>query len=69
MLTFGSRRAGMVARAEQIVDRLSTCYVRESWHESFDRQRAAQFVESVRRFDENFDENDGECKHFRTMLD
>jgi hypothetical protein len=58
-------RAGMIARAEQIVDLLSDRYIREGWHESFDRQRAAAFVESVRRFDDN----DGECEHFRAMLD
>ena len=60
----GIDRAGMVARAEQIVDLLSNCYIREGWHELFDRQRAAEFIESVRRFDEN----NGECKHFTTWL-
>jgi hypothetical protein len=55
-------RAGMIARAEQIVDLLSNRYIREGWHESFDRQRAAQFIESVRRFDPNADD-----EHFMTM--
>jgi hypothetical protein len=32
-------RAGMVTRAEQIVDRLSNCYIREGWHESFNHGR------------------------------
>jgi hypothetical protein len=57
-------RAGMVARAEQIVDLLSNRYIRKGWNEAFDHQRAAQFVESVRRFDPS----DGECEHFTSML-
>ena len=40
-------RAGMVARAKQIVEILGCCYVREGWHEFFDKQHAGQFVESV----------------------
>jgi hypothetical protein len=45
-------RAACLARAEQVVKLLSTCYIREGWHESFDRDRAAQFIENLRTFDE-----------------
>jgi hypothetical protein len=58
-------RAGMVARAEQMVDFLGSRYIREGWQESFDRQRAAAFLESVRRFDPSAED----CEHFETMRD
>jgi hypothetical protein len=56
-------REAMVIRAQQMVDLLGTCYVREGW--KLDAERGAQFVESVR----TFDENDGDCPKFRTVLD
>jgi hypothetical protein len=56
-------REAMVARAEQLVGLLGNCYVREGW--KLDAERAAQFVESVRTFDENW----GECPKFRMTLD
>ena len=54
----------MVARAKQIVDVLGTCHVRDGWHFSFDRARAASFIASVAQFDEK----DGECEHFHAVL-
>ena len=40
--------AGKVGpRVLQIVEIPGSCYVREGWHQSFDKQRAGQFVESV----------------------
>jgi hypothetical protein len=56
-------REAMVIRAQQMVDLLGTCYVREGW--KLDVERAAQFVESVR----TFDENRGECPKFSVVLD
>jgi hypothetical protein len=56
-------REAMVIRAQQMVDLLGTCYVREGW--KLDAERAALFVESVR----TFDENDGDCPKFRIVLD
>jgi hypothetical protein len=56
-------REAMVARAEQIVELLGTCFIRQGW--KLDAERAAQFVESVR----TFDENDGDCPKFRMVLD
>jgi hypothetical protein len=56
-------REAMVIRAQQMVDLLGTCYVREGW--KLDAERGAQFVESVR----TFDENDGDCPKFRIVLD
>ena len=41
----------MVRRAEEIVDLLSTGYIREGWHESFDHERAARFLQDVRQCD------------------
>jgi hypothetical protein len=56
-------RDSMVIRAQQMVDLLGTCYVREGW--KLDADRAAQFVESVG----TFDEDNGECPKFRMVLD
>jgi hypothetical protein len=56
-------REAMVARAEQLVGLLGSCYVCEGW--KLDADRASQFVESVRTFDENW----GECPKFRMTLD
>jgi hypothetical protein len=44
-------QAAMVRRAEEIVDLLSTRYIREGWHESFDHDRAARFLQDVRQCD------------------
>jgi hypothetical protein len=56
-------REAMVARAEQLVGLLGRYYIRDGW--KLDAERAAQFVESVR----TFDENDGDCPKFRMALD
>jgi hypothetical protein len=52
-----------VARAQQLVEILGNCYIREGW--KLDGDRAAKFVENVR----TFDEHDGECPKFRMVLD
>jgi hypothetical protein len=41
-------RQEIVGRAQRIVDVLDGAYVREGWHETFDRDRAAKFVEAVK---------------------
>jgi hypothetical protein len=58
-------REAMVSRAQQIVDVLGRCYVREGW--KLDTDRAAQFVENVRTFDEK--REDGYCPKFEMALD
>jgi hypothetical protein len=47
-----SRAAG-VARARHIVELLSDRFIRDGWHESFDRERAARFIENMQTFDED----------------
>jgi hypothetical protein len=44
-------KAAMVRRAEEVVDLLSTRYIREGWHDSFDKDRAAKFLQDIRRLD------------------
>jgi hypothetical protein len=58
-----SRAAG-VARARHIVELLSDRFVRDGWHESFDRERAARFIENM----QTFDEEDGADPRFREIL-
>ena len=55
-------RAAVVQRAEEIVDLLSTRYIREGWHESFDRDRAAKFLQDVRQCDLSAEDVDREQK-------
>jgi hypothetical protein len=55
----------LVARAEQIVEFPGSRYIREDWHEPFDSQRAAEFVESGRRLDLSVDHRE----HFGMMRD
>jgi len=45
----GFDRAAILARAEQMVEFLSTRYVRAGW--SFDQQRAARFLDAIRTLD------------------
>lgn len=45
----GFDRAAISARAEQMVEFLSTRYVRAGW--SFDQQRAARFLDAIRTVD------------------
>jgi hypothetical protein len=58
-------REAMVIRAQQIVDVLGRCYVREGW--KLDTDRAAQFIENVRTFDKDADV--GDCPKFMMALD
>lgn len=58
-------RVACIARAEHIVALLDDCYIREGWHEAFDRQGAARFLESVR----TFDEHDGDDPRFTEILE
>jgi hypothetical protein len=44
-------RAASVVRAQYIVETLSTRYIREGWHENFDRERAARFIENMRTYE------------------
>jgi hypothetical protein len=44
-------KAAMVRRAEEIVEIFSDRYIREGWNENFDKERAAEFLENVRRID------------------
>lgn len=58
-------RAACIARAEHIVSVLGDCYIRKGWHECFDRERAARFLENVR----TFDEHDGADPRFVEILE
>jgi hypothetical protein len=44
-------KAAMVRRAEELVDLFSDRFIRKGWHENFDKDRAAKFLENVRRFE------------------
>jgi hypothetical protein len=55
-------KAATVRRAEEVVDLLSTCYIREGWHDSFDKDRAAKFLQDVRLFDISAEDVDHEEK-------
>ena len=44
-----SGAAGMVARAEYIVEMLSGHLIHKGWPGSFDRDRAAEFIQNVRQ--------------------
>ena len=44
-------RPAVIARAEQMVEILRDCFVCDGWHESFDRQRASEFLDAVRQQD------------------
>jgi hypothetical protein len=58
-------RAAIVVRAEYIVGVLSECFVCQGWHESFDRERAALFLENMR----TFDFADGDDPRFHDVLE
>jgi hypothetical protein len=58
-----SRAAG-VARAQHVVDLLSDRFIRDGWHEAFDRERAAQFIENMR----TFDDDDGADPRFQEVI-
>ena len=55
-------RKAILARAEHIVEVLSTRAIREVW--SFDQARAARFLECLR----TFDMNDGDSREFAEIL-
>jgi hypothetical protein len=55
-------RSAVMARAEHIIELLSTCFIRDGW--SFDHVRAARFLECLR----TFDENNGDSPAFAEML-
>jgi hypothetical protein len=59
-----SRAAG-IARARHIVELLSDRFIRDGWHESFDRERAARFIENMH----TFDEDDGADPRFQEVLE
>jgi hypothetical protein len=62
-------RAAMVRRAEEIVDLLSTGYIREGWHESFDHEPAARFLQDVRQCDLSDEDLDREEKIISWAVD
>jgi hypothetical protein len=43
-------KAAIIRRAEELVEIFSTRYIREGWHENFDKARAAEFLEDVPSF-------------------
>jgi hypothetical protein len=51
-------KAAMIRRAEELVELFSTRYIRDGWHESFDKAGAAEFLENVRSV--NMDAQDAE---------
>jgi len=55
-------KVAMVLRAEEVVDLLSTRYIREGWYDSFDKDRAAKFLQDVRLFDISAEDVDHEEK-------
>ena len=57
------KRERMVARAERIVELLSTRIIRDDW--SFDTNRAARFLHCLR----TFDFKDGDSPEFAEILD
>jgi hypothetical protein len=51
-------RAAIVARAEEVLDVLSTRFIRDGWHDSFDKDRAASFLHAIRHMDLQAEEVD-----------
>ena len=60
------KRERMVARAERVVELLSTRVIRDGW--SFDLNRAARFLHCLRTFDFK-DVQDGNSPEFAEILD
>ena len=60
---FDPKRERMMARAERIVELLSTRFIRDGW--SFDTNRAARFLHCLR----TFDFKDGDSPEFAEILD
>jgi hypothetical protein len=56
-------RAATLARAVQLVSTLKDCHVRDGW--SLNAGRGASFLRSI----QEFDPNDGDCEHFRQILE
>jgi hypothetical protein len=54
--------AAMVRRAEEIVDLLGGRVIRAGWHDNFDKDRAAQFLQDVRAYDYEAEDVDHEQK-------
>lgn len=53
----GGDRQAVVSRAEQMVELLRDRFVCAGWHERFDEQRAATFIDAVRREDWSSDDD------------
>jgi hypothetical protein len=62
-------KAAIIRRAEELVEIFSTRYIREGWHENFDKARAAEFLENVRRFDMAAQDTEHEAKIFDWAID
>ena len=60
------KRERMVARAERVVELLSTRFIRDDW--SFDKNRATRFLHCLRTFDLK-DVKDGNSPEFAEILD
>jgi hypothetical protein len=60
---FNAKRERMMARAERVVQLLSTRFIRESW--SFDTNRAARFLHCLR----TVDFNDSDSPEFAEIMD
>jgi hypothetical protein len=62
-------KAAMIRRAEELVELFSTRYIREGWHENFDKARAAEFLENVRSFNMAAQDTEHEAKIFAWTQD
>ena len=62
-------KAAMVRRAEEVVDLLSSRYIREGWHESFDHDRSARFLEDVRQDAQSAEDIDRDQKIIAWAVD
>jgi hypothetical protein len=60
------KRERMVARAERVVELLSTRFIRDDW--SFDKNRATRFLHCLRTLDFK-DVKDGNSPEFAEILD
>jgi hypothetical protein len=59
----------MIRRAEELVEIFSTRYIRDGWHENFDKARAAEFLEAVRSFNIAAQDAEHEAKIFAWTQD
>jgi hypothetical protein len=44
-------KGAMVRRAEEVVELLSTRYIRADWHDNFNKGRAAKFLQNIQQLD------------------